>query len=170
MRALPTEARKEKALRSYFHWFLIPSVFVVDRVLKIWVLHRFQEAETLPVWPGVFHLTRVNNAGAAFGLWRDASPALAAFSALSVLLITFHLAGRLGARVSYAGAWALVAGGALGNLYDRVKFGYVVDYVDLRVWPVFNLADACISVGVAWILLSFLKRSGRDRSGAPGPL
>lgn len=108
---------------------------------------------------GVIHLTRVNNTGAAFGLWRDAPYALAAFSTLSIVLIIAYLAGRFG-PVSQASAWALVAGGAMGNLYDRLRFGYVVDYVDLRIWPVFNFADACISLAVVWILFNFLKKPG----------
>ncbi len=124
------------------------------------------EFQSVPVWPSVFHLTRVNNTGAAFGLWKDFPLALAAFSAVSVVAILLYLAGFFGPRlpagrqISHAVAWALVAGGALGNLYDRVRFGYVIDYLDLRVWPVFNFADACISIGVAWIVFSYIKKPG----------
>ena len=157
MCALPREAGKEEALKK-LHWFLIPSVFFADRLLKIWVLHHLSEAQSVPLWPNVFHLTRVNNTGAAFGLWRGAPAGLAVFSAVSVVLILGYL-GRPGARVSQAASWALVAGGALGNLYDRVRFGYVVDFLDLRVWPVFNFADACITLGVAWILYKYASHS-----------
>ncbi len=146
---------------------MIPAVFFVDRLLKIWVVQNLNESQGVPLVQGVIHLTRVNNTGAAFGLWRDAPNVLAVFSALSVVSIIAYLAGRFG-PVSYAPAWALVAGGAMGNLYDRLRFGYVVDYLDLRVWPVFNFADTCISLAVAWILFSFLKKPGNS-SRASGP-
>ena len=154
MRPLPRETRKEEALKKSC-WSLIPAVFVIDRLLKIWVLQSLSVGQSVSVLPGVLHLTRVSNTGAAFGLWRDAPYALAVFSAFSVILIFAYLAGRLG-KVSYAFAWAGVAGGALGNLYDRLRFGYVVDYLDLRIWPVFNFADACICVAVAWIIFRYV--------------
>ncbi len=156
---MPREAGKKETLNRILPWVLIPSVFLLDRLLKIWFLVRFEEAQTLPVWPGVFHLTRVNNTGAAFGLWRGASGALTVFSALSVLLILAYLSGFLRRRPSQTLAWALVAGGALGNLYDRLTLGYVVDYLDFRVWPVFNLADAFICAGVSWIFFRYASHS-----------
>jgi len=108
------------------------------------------------VWPGVFHLTLVNNAGAAFGLWKDSGVFLAVFSAVSFLIIAVYLFKRPGRP--HAFAWSLIAGGALGNLVDRVAYGYVIDYLDLGVWPVFNFADACICLGVAWIVFRFMAR------------
>ena len=153
---MPREAGKEEALKK-LHWLLIPSVFFADRLLKIWVVYRLSEEHSVPLWPGVLHLTRVNNTGAAFGLWRGAPVALAVFSAVSFILILLYLARRT--QTPQAAAWALVAGGALGNLYDRVRFGYVVDFLDLRVWPVFNFADACITLGVVWILYKYASHS-----------
>ncbi len=163
---MPGKARKEEALKK-LHWFVIPAVFIADRLLKIWALHSLSESHSVPLWPGVMHLTRVNNTGAAFGLWHDSPMALAVFSAFSVVLISAYLAGRFG-PVSQGAAWALVAGGALGNLYDRVFFGYVIDYLDFRVWPVFNFADVCISCGVAWIVFCFIRKPG-NKSHASRP-
>ena len=81
-------------------------------------------------------MTRVNNTGAAFGMWRNGSSFLIAVTTLSVVAISFYLVGhaRSAQKVSinFYG-WALVVGGALGNLYDRVHFGYVVDFLDIRV-------------------------------------
>lgn len=85
---------------------------------------------------------------------------LAVFSLVSFLAITFYLFRRPGLPHSFA--WSLVAGGALGNLFDRFAFGHVIDYLDLRVWPVFNFADACICLGAAWVLFCFtLRRPAR---------
>ena len=143
--------------KNFIRWVLIPFVFLADRVLKSWVLLSFREGEGFPLWKGVFHLTRVNNTGAAFGLWRDSSWLLAAVTGLSALAILYYLfRGRRSAGASNRNfyAWALIASGALGNLYDRVRFGYVIDCLDFRVWPVFNVADASICLGVFFILWS----------------
>ena len=71
----------------------------------------------------------------------------------------------LGHRVvrSSVYGWALVAAGALGNLYDRIRFGYVIDFIDLGVWPAFNIADSSICLGVFWILLQFWKQKKTGR-------
>ena len=107
------------------------------------------------MWKGVLHVTRVNNTGAAFGWLRNSSYFLIGVTVLSVLAIFGYLwssktAGKTGSKNFYG--WALVLGGALGNLYDRIHFGYVIDFLDLRVWPVFNAADAAICVGVFCVL------------------
>ncbi len=126
-----------------------------------------KEGEGFPVWSGVFHVTRVNNTGAAFGLWKNASFFLMILTAISVIFIAVYLRKLLRAPALDMGyeywavsrsvyGWALVAGGALGNLYDRVFFGYVIDFIDLRVWPVFNIADGSICLGVFWVLLQVL--------------
>ena len=115
------------------------------------------------MWPGVFHLTLVNNPGAAFGLWRGSALFLTVFSAVSVVWIVCYLFKKPGRP--HAFAWSLIAGGALGNLVDRLAHGHVIDYLDFRVWPVFNFADACICAGVAWILLRFLRpRSSKNHA------
>ena len=167
MRSLPGKTGKEKALRNFLCWVLIPFVFVLDRLFKIWVLLHLKEGEGFPLWVGVLHVTRVNNTGAAFGLWKNAAFFLTALGAVSVVCIVFYLYRLLkgaGAPDLVYG-WALVAGGALGNLYDRVHFGYVIDFIDLRVWPVFNVADSAICLGVFWILLQFLrKKDGHERA------
>lgn len=109
----------------------------------------------MPVWKGIFHITRVNNTGAAFGWLKNSGGFLIFVSAISVVVLTLHLFRKRKPSVSDA-AWALVLGGALGNLYDRLRFGYVVDFLDLRVWPVFNVADACICIGVGLIFVRML--------------
>jgi signal peptidase II len=155
---LPREAGKEEALTRTLPWVLIPAAFLIDRLVKIAVQKNLSLHETVPVLDGFFHFTLVHNTGAAFGLWKNAPGGLAVFSAVSALVIMLYIArsGREG--VPHALAWALIAGGALGNLYDRMALGHVVDYLDFRVWPVFNLADAFITCGVAWIFFKYASR------------
>lgn len=112
------------------------------------------------------YLTYVTNTGAAFGLLRDQALLLTAI-AVAVVAATVYME-RHGAP---AGLWMRIAfglqlGGALGNLADRLRLGYVVDFIDLRWWPVFNLADSAIVVGVAMVIVSLLL-SGAKSSKTP---
>lgn len=146
--------------------FLIPAFFLLDRFSKTLVLNRLSEGEGVAVWPGVFHITRVNNTGAAFGMFKESGPLLALVSTVSVLVFSVFFFWRLfapGGRRSFPGAstelfaWALVIAGASGNLYDRMRYGYVIDFLDLRVWPVFNVADAAICTGAALLALGLFR-------------
>ena len=144
-------------IKNLTRWALVPSVFFVDRFFKIWVSLRLKEGEGFPVLKGVFHVTRVNNTGAAFGLWKNASYFLIGVTVLSALAIFYYLFGPPGTgkeRSKNFYGWSFVLGGALGNLYDRVRFGFVVDFLDFRVWPVFNVADASICLGVFYVFWS----------------
>ncbi len=156
MRALPRKTREEEKINARLAVAgLVPAVFALDRLLKSLILSRFAEGEGMPVWEGFFHITRVNNTGAAFGWLKNAGGFLIFVSALSVVFLAVYLWRHRKPDASDA-AWALILGGALGNLYDRLRFGYVIDFLDLRVWPVFNVADMCICAGVALIILRML--------------
>ena len=150
-------------------WISAPIV-VLDQAAKALVRSRFELHESLEVIPGVFNLTLVHNYGAAFGLmnaadfpFKTALLSLVAAAALSALMV---YAGTLPVeqRIARAGL-GLIAGGAAGNLIDRIGAGYVVDFIDLywRGWHfwAFNVADAAITIGVAFMLLDLLDRSRR---------
>ena len=127
------------------------------------------------VIPGVFRLTHVLNTGAAFSMFETSpSPALVrnlligfSVAAVIVVLVLLWRMGRTANLTSIA--LAFILGGALGNLYDRIHFRYVVDFVEVRIvhyhWPDFNVADSAIVVGACLILLEMLRpQSGRDGS------
>jgi len=113
----------------------------------------------VPVISGLLSLTHVQNRGVAFGLLAGISPILMILAALTlVVLLSYNKGRRTWSRTTGVG-FALMAGGAAGNLLDRIRFGFVVDYVDVHVWPVFNFADAAIVIGAGLVLL-VLMRSG----------
>lgn len=115
---------------------------------------------SVPVISGVLSLTHVQNTGVAFGLFAGVSPLVTALAALTLFFVLFYNRGRWsGSRAEGAGI-ALMAGGAAGNLLDRVRLGFVVDYLDLHIWPVFNLADVAIVAGAGALALA-LWREGR---------
>ena len=141
------------------------GVFVLDQATKAWLRATLPLNETIPLWPGVFHITHTQNTGAAFSLLRGATPLLIVTAILVIagLLIAQHRAGRrlpplLGL------ALALPLGGALGNLLDRLRHGYVTDLLDFRLinFPIFNVADSAITVGI--LLLAWRTLTARDET------
>jgi len=132
-----------------------------DQWVKMLIVRSIPPGSSVPVLRGVLSLTHVHNFGVAFGLLAGISPILMILAALTlVVMLTYNKGRRIWSRGSAAGL-ALMIGGAVGNLLDRVRLGFVVDYLDLHVWPVFNLADVAIVIGAGLVLLA-LARSGPD--------
>ncbi len=148
------------------------AVVVLDQATKTWVLATFELHETLPVIPGWFHLTYIRNPGAAFGLFSGHAEAfrrpfflVVTAVALAAILAILWRAPR--GRPWLLAALGLVFGGAVGNLIDRVRWGEVVDFLDVfwktHHWPAFNVADSAITVGMGVLILEEL--FGRKRAG-----
>jgi signal peptidase II len=112
--------------------------------------------ETLPLIPDIFHITYVRNPGAAFGIFAEHTPVFIAVSLLMVGIIILgghYLSGRY---FLIRLAFALLLGGALGNLSDRLRVGSVIDFIDFRFWPVFNLADIALVIGIVLLIFSMI--------------
>lgn len=132
---------------------------LLDQGVKALVVRLLPPGASIPLVPGVIFLTHVRNRGVAFGLLSGVPPVIIALVALTVVfLVTYNEGRRQHDRWSRAAA-GLLLGGAAGNLGDRIRLGYVVDYLDLRVWPVFNLADSAVVCGSAILLLALLRRN-----------
>jgi len=116
---------------------------------------------------GPFSIHHVQNSGIAFGLFARGTPIVIALTALALawMLVFFARAGA--GHPVLPVALGLLIGGSLSNLVDRVRLGHVTDFLDLRYWPAFNLADACIVAGVA-LLLGTLLAADRSLRGRPG--
>jgi len=128
------------------------ALFGADRVSKLWAQQWLMPRGSFPVAP-FFHFTYVENTGAAWGVMRGNNLILIAISIALLGGLCYMRRGWRDAGFFLRFGSVLVAAGALGNLYDRIAFGAVVDFLDFRIWPVFNLADSCISVGacaLAW--------------------
>lgn len=142
-------------------WLLLSLVAVVlDQFSKLWIDTHFRLHETLNVLPGM-DLTYVRNQGAAFsflseaGGWQRWFFVILAVSAS--IAITWHLLLLDKQRQREACGWSLVLGGAIGNLIDRLAYGYVIDFIDVYYqqwhWPAFNIADSAITLGIALLLI-----------------
>ena len=130
-----------------------------DQWVKALITRSIPPGSSVSVISGLISLTHVQNRGVAFGLMAGISPILMTLAALTlIVLLSYNKGRRTWSRASSLG-FALMVGGAIGNLLDRIRFGFVVDYLDVHVWPVFNLADAAIVTGAGLVLLALL-RSG----------
>lgn len=135
-------------------WFTIIGIWIIDRFLKVLIQTNFIPGETLIVIPKVFHLTFVLNPGAAFGLMAGQTW-IFVVTALLVIGGVIYGQFRVPRREMFTRlAIGMIGGGALGNLYDRLVIGRVVDYLDFRIWPyVFNFADSMIVLAVGLLML-----------------
>ena len=133
---------------------LAVTAFAIDRVTKVLVQAELTPGERVRVAGEWLQLRYVENRGIAFGLFSDLG-LVVVFGTLVVggLLFFFMLHVEPDDRLTIAGG-ALITGGALGNLVDRVQYRYVIDFIQVPRWPTFNVADIAISVGVALVLLA----------------
>lgn len=124
------------------------GLLALDRFTKGWAMDWLERSGPVAVFP-FFHLTYVENTGAAFGIGRARNGFFVVLSlALLGGLLVLQRSWPKENRGLQAGV-LLVTAGAVGNLYDRIAYGFVVDFLDFRVWPVFNVADSCICIGAA---------------------
>jgi signal peptidase II len=149
-------------------------VICLDQLTKFWVVQNFGMYESMVVVPGFFNLTYLTNTGAAFGmlaglplLWRQ-------LFFVGVALVALVAIFFLHRKIAHESRWytvslALIAGGAVGNLIDRVRLGAVVDFLDVYLtthhWPAFNVADSAISVGVViFLVMNFIQSRNGEKT------
>ena len=140
------------------------AVYMADQASKAWAVYRLKEGATVRVFDGLLHFSYAENPGIAFGRLQEGGQfgrwMLSALAALAVvgLLLYFFRTRRTDDRL--LGAIALLLGGVAGNLTDRVRFGHVVDFIDVFIgsyqWPTFNVADAAICAGAALLALDLI--------------
>jgi signal peptidase II len=155
------EGKKKVVGFIYIAYLLfVLGLFSLDQYAKAIVACHLLPGESVPLIKNVFHITFVQNPGIAFGLLRNKNHLSFVLFILGIIIFLFlffckHNYSRMGKI-----ALAMIISGALSNLFDRVRFGYVIDYLDLRIWPVFNLADTVITIGISLLLLEFFKKEG----------
>jgi len=146
-------------------WFFLTIfmiVFLSDRILKILVFENFSLGVSYPVLKDMFHITPVHNRGIAFGLFGNLDNIIFVCIAFFVLALMFYfvIIKRPESILLLSGIF-LVFSGAASNLTDRILYGYVMDFIDLRIWPVFNIADSAITIGAFLILLYLFKQKSK---------
>lgn len=142
---------------------LVPLFVLLDQAIKLWVRHSLYPGWSISIIPGILKLTYLRNSGAAFGFLAQQTEFLVAVGLITVLAVLIFFR-----RIPTERRWtryglSLGLAGALGNLLDRVMYGYVVDMFQLRYWPgVFNLADVFIISGGILVIVELLRLDERD--------
>lgn len=165
-----------KIERKYLVLATIAGFLVaLDQLVKIYIHANFTLSESIPVIPDIFHITYVRNTGAAFGIFRESHELFRKIFFLSMPPIAMIIILSMLKSVANSDRWQIFAlsmifGGAFGNYIDRLRFGYVIDFLDVHykdVWsyPAFNIADSAIVSGVGLLLLiMFIRERAAKRA------
>ena len=129
----------------YIGMFII--ILAMDMATKYWAYNYLREVGSLPVIENIFHLTYVENRGAAFGILQDQRWVFIVVTIVTLIFIFWYIRQmEPEIRLLRIGLNLIVAG-AVGNLIDRIYLGFVIDFIDFRIWPVWNIADMAIVIG-----------------------
>jgi len=143
---------------------ILVLTLVSDRLTKIYFSNALSAGDSIPVIKGIFYLTLVHNRGGAFGILKNQVSFFILVSIAASLFILFCLKK---ATAMEKFALSLILAGAVGNLIDRVIYGYVIDFIDIHIepyfyWPVFNVADSAITIGACMLVCVLLRPQGRS--------
>ena len=144
-------------------WITVFALLILDQAAKLYVERTYALGTSIPIIEDIFHFTYIQNPGAAFSILEHQR------FFIGVNIILFCAAAVYYRRISGESAWvrygsALLFGGAVGNLIDRLRLGAVIDFFDFRIWPVFNIADIgiCVGVGMMMYAIAFLSQDEED--------
>jgi len=148
------------------YWIAL-ALLLADQLTKSVIIYQLSVGDSIPVLKGIFHISFIHNTGIAFGMLQDNPLVLTIIITVCVIFLmvfSYKILSRpLWDRIAYG----LILGGAIGNLIDRFRFGWVVDFLDFRIWPIFNLADSGITIGVilfAWRILFVHEQAKKNTS------
>lgn len=141
------------------------TVVYADRLTKLFFSDLLADGESLPVIHNVLHMTLVHNTGVAFGFFKDQGIVFIVIPIIAIFLLIFNIYyyrrnDQALSRI-YIIAFSLILGGAIGNLIDRIVYGHVIDFIDFRIWPVFNIADSAITIGAVIIAIKCFRLSAK---------
>src|SRR3989338_8671881 len=134
------------------------AAILADQMTKVLVRLNFSIGKSVPVIYNIFHITYITNTGSAFGLFRGFNSIFIIISIFIISLIAYYFYvnyikngnGNKNEKIELI-LLALLLAGVIGNLIDRVLFGQVTDFLDFRIWPVFNLADSLVTISAVWL-------------------
>ena len=142
--------------QKYKFLIILPLIIVaLDQLTKLLVREFMQPSQSIPIIKNIFHITYTHNTGTFFGLMQGANTLFIWFSIIIIGVVIYLFDSFNKVESSF---FALIMGAAIGNLIDRIAYGHVVDFLDFRIWPVFNIADCVISVCVILLIIYLIKK------------
>ncbi|MEW6555905.1 MAG: signal peptidase II [Elusimicrobiota bacterium] len=138
---------------------IILAILLIDQFTKFYIAKNFLLGESVSVIRNIFHITYITNTGTAFGMFQDYGRFFLIFSIIAIILLSIFIYKKKDSRNTTLTAFSLILGGAWGNLIDRIIRGSIVDFLDFRIWPIFNIADSAITIGIGVLVIHsiFLK-------------
>jgi len=137
------------------HISLIAILIILDQITKFFA--RTELKRSIALIPKVFHLTLVKNTGMGFGLLKESNTLLIFITVIIIGLLIYYFRNLSENKHSNI-SLCLITAGALSNLIDRITLHHIIDFIDFRIWPVFNLADAFISIGIIYLIYATFKK------------
>ena len=135
-------------------------IIIIDQISKFLIRNNIDLNSSISIINNVFHLTYISNTGSVFGLLKNV-----AFINIILIVVSFIVIGvltyyilKLKDEKSLPIALGLILGGTIGNLIDRIFFGHVIDFLDFRIWPIFNVADSAITISIIFLVFYFWKK------------
>ncbi len=146
-------------------------IFAADQLTKALVLKNLRMSDVwapVPAWEKLFRIIRTFNTGAAFGFFEKGGNFFMIVAIIVILIIIYYIATYPALPKIVQISLGLQLGGALGNMWDRVQHGYVVDFVDIGFWPIFNVADISIMIGVTILAIWLWQEDEKQQDTVAG--
>ena len=128
-------------------------IVLIDQLAKVLIKTNFQLNQSISLIKNIFHLTYINNFGAGFGILQHQKWILIFISIIVIGIIFYYLDNIKEKELLLQILVGFILGGTIGNLIDRLFYGYVIDFLDFRIWPIFNLADSFVTIGVIGLII-----------------
>ena len=142
--------------KSFVVYFGI-LIIILDQITKYIAKSSLELNQSIPIIKNFFHITLTTNTGAGFGLLKDNNSVITFITILILGFILFYY-DKLPKKGKERISIVLIVSGALSNLFDRIFLGHIIDFIDLRIWPIFNIADSCITIGVIYLVFYYMKK------------
>src|SRR3989338_1016643 len=134
------------------------AVILIDQLSKFFVRTNFQLNQSIPIINNIFHLTYIQNTGAGFGILKSQALILIFISVAVIGIILYNFDKIKNKETLLQIFVAFVIGGTIGNIIDRIAYGYVIGFLDFQIWPIFNFADSFVTIGVTGLIIYLWKK------------
>ena len=150
---------KKKNIKKHLIIALVAlGVIILDQITKFFVSSKMSLSESIPIINNVFHFTYIQNRGAGFGILQNQYFLLIAFPLIALGIIAYYYRKIPDNKIFHL-TIGLLIGGIIGNLIDRIRFEYVVDFLDFRIWPAFNVADSAVTIAGLYLIFYLMKKN-----------
>lgn len=134
------------------------TIILIDQIAKFLIKANFDLNQNLQIIKNIFHITYINNFGAGFGILQQQTSILISISLIVIGVIFYFMDKVKNKELLLQLLIGFILGGTIGNLIDRIAYGYVIDFLDFRIWPIFNFADSFVTIGVIGLIVYFWRK------------